>query len=96
MAFPSFKTTLGNFFTGITSLAVKPGLVGGLLSFDDFVVCFCDLVDLDAGFPFKPTLFRRCGDVEGVVCLFIVFDLSRRVIELEGVGTVMRGAEAAA
>ena len=94
MAFPSFKTTLGNFFTGITSLAViKPGLVGGLLS---SVVCFCDLIDLDAGFPFKPTLFRRCGDVEGVVCLFIVFDLSRRVIELEGVGTVMRGAEAAA
>jgi hypothetical protein len=77
-------------------LAVKYGLVGGLLSFEDFVVCSCNLVDLDAGFPFKPTLFGRCGDVEGVVCLFIVFDLSRRVIELEGIGTVMRGAEAAA
>lgn len=65
------------------------------MSFDNWPSSFFRTL-VDIGFPFEPTLFLRFGDAEGVVCLFMVFDLSRRVIELEGTGTVVRGAEATA
>ena len=42
------------------------------------------------------TGIARGGDDVGLVLLAFIFDLSRRVLELTGTGTAVRGAEAVA